>query len=73
VAAFDVTVNGLTVTLANRTRGATSWSWTFGDGSGSPARNPSHTYASAGSYTIHLVVTGDGGSDSVSHTVTVGG
>ena len=72
-AAFDATVKGLTVTLANRTKGATAWSWTFGDGSGSSARNPSHTYATAGSYTIRLVVTGDGGTDSVSRTVTVGG
>jgi PKD repeat protein len=73
VADFNVTVDGLTVSLANRTKGATSWSWTFGDGTSSTARNPTHTYAAAGTYTIRLVATGDGGTDSTSRTVTVGG
>jgi PKD repeat protein len=35
------------------------WSWDFGDGGTSTARNPSHTYAAAGSYTVTLIVTDD--------------
>ncbi len=35
----------------------TSWSWTFGDSNTSTAQNPSHTYASAGSYTVALKAT----------------
>ncbi|MGE4618377.1 MAG: S8 family serine peptidase [Planctomycetota bacterium] len=42
----------------------TSYAWNFGDGGSSTAQNPSHTYTSAGSYTVTLTVTGPGGSDS---------
>src|SRR5262249_46830567 len=34
-----------------------SFSWASGDGPTSPAQNPSHTYASAGTYTATLTVT----------------
>jgi PKD repeat protein len=37
-----------------------AWSWDFGDGTGSTARNPSHTYARGGTYTVVLTVTDDG-------------
>lgn len=39
----------------------TSRSWNFGDGFGSTEANPSHTYASAGSYVATLTVTDDRG------------
>jgi PKD repeat protein len=38
----------------------TQWSWDFGDGATSTARNPSHTYV-AGSYTVVLTVSDNGG------------
>ncbi|MFB3881009.1 MAG: PKD domain-containing protein [Armatimonadota bacterium] len=41
----------------------TSWSWDFGDGGTSTARNPSHTYAGPGAYTVSLTATNSGGSD----------
>jgi PKD repeat protein len=41
----------------------TSWSWTFGDGATSTARNPSHTYNSGGTYTVSLTVQTSVGSD----------
>ncbi len=44
-----------------------SYLWTFGDGSTSTQQNPSHTYASAGSYSVTLKVTDE---DSVSTTVS---
>lgn len=34
-----------------------TYSWAFGDGSTSSAANPMHTYSSAGTYTVTLVVT----------------
>jgi outer membrane biosynthesis protein TonB len=70
--AFDVRVSGLEVHVSNRTRGAVSWTWSFGDGATSTARNASHTYAAAGTYTITLTaVSSTGGVASDSQTVKV--
>jgi len=33
------------------------WRWDFGDGTGSPQQNPSHTYTSIGDFTVSLTVT----------------
>jgi PKD repeat protein len=55
----------LTVDFTDLSTGnPTSWSWDFGDGSGTSAvRNPSYTYNSAGTYTVTLVATNTYGSD----------
>jgi hypothetical protein len=45
------------------TNSPTSWSWDFGDTETSTAQNPSHTYASAGVYTVTLTATNSCGSD----------
>lgn len=45
------------------TGNVTSWSWDFGDGNVSSAQNPSNSYASAGTYTVSLTVSGPDGSD----------
>lgn len=46
--------------------------WDFGDGGSAGSANPSHTYASAGSYDVTLTVTDDyGGSDSATQAVSV--
>ncbi|NCF98197.1 MAG: PKD domain-containing protein, partial [Planctomycetia bacterium] len=39
------------------------YAWDFGDGGSSTAANPSHTYSIAGTYSITLVASGPGGSD----------
>ena len=49
----------------------TTWSWTFGDGGTSTARNPAHIYATAGTYTVTLKVTNAAGSARTTQTVTV--
>ena len=73
VIAFTVDVAGLTADFANRTRNGATWSWTFGDGASSSARNPKHTYESAGTYTVTLTATSpEGATDSLSKSVTVG-
>lgn len=41
----------------------TLWSWNFGDGQTSVARNPSHIYSSVGTYTVTLVVNNSYGMD----------
>ena len=49
-----------------------SRSWTFGDGGSSSATNPSHTYASSGTYSVSLTVTdNEGATDNTSQNVTV--
>jgi PKD repeat protein len=40
----------------NSTNGASAYSWTWGDGTSSTGQFPSHTYASAGNYSICLTV-----------------
>ena len=46
----------------------TGWSWDFGDGGSSTSQNPSHSYTSAGTYTVSLSITGPGGSDGLIRT-----
>ncbi len=41
----------------------TSWSWDFGDSATSTSQNPSHTYSTAGTYTVSLTATNAYGSD----------
>ena len=45
-----------------------SYLWTFGDGGTSTAVNPSHTYTTAGTYSVTLTVTGPGGNDQEAKT-----
>jgi gliding motility-associated-like protein len=43
----------------------TAWSWNFGDGSAnSTSQNPSHTYTTAGFYTVSLLITSSTGCQS---------
>jgi len=60
----------LTVQFTDISTGTpTSWAWSFGDGSSlSTVQNPSHTYSSAGTYTVMLTSTNNGGSSSVTKT-----
>ena len=46
----------------------TSWSWDFGDGSTSTDQNPSHTYASPGTYTVELTVSNEYGDNTMTQT-----
>ena len=68
VAQFSASTTSGTAPLAinfiNSSLGTiTSYAWTFGDGGTSTVRNPSHVYATAGTYTVGLTVTGPGGSN----------
>lgn len=53
----------LAVQFTDASTGATSWSWTFGDGGTSTAQNPNHTYNDPGTYTVSLTATNAVGSD----------
>jgi PKD repeat protein len=61
------------VDFTNTSSGDTSWDWDFGDSTGSTAQNPSHLYLAPGDYTVRLTVTGPGGTESTTQTVSVTG
>jgi len=67
----DLMVN-FTDTSTDSDGSVVSWSWDFGDSNTSTVQHPSHTYGSAGIYTVSLTVTDDGGlTNSTSQSVTV--
>jgi signal peptidase I len=69
---FTFSVEGLTVSFANGTTGADTWLWEFGDGATSTKRNPSHTFADAGTFSVTLNAAGaDGSVAFVAKDVTV--
>jgi len=69
VASFTANVTSGEAPLAVRftdlsTNDPTAWAWDFGDNETSNEQNATHTYATAGTYTINLTVANDAGSDS---------
>jgi len=48
---------GRAVNFTNLSRNATAYEWDFGDGGTSTAANPTHTYSTAGTYTVVLTAT----------------
>ncbi len=59
----------LTVNFSDlSTNNPSSWAWDFGDGGTSTAQNPSYTYNVAGTYTVALIATNSGGSDTITKT-----
>lgn len=65
--------SNLSVRFINKSVGATSFSWSFGDGTSSPLENPEHTYLTGGAYIVTLTANGPSGQGKVSHTIiTVG-
>ena len=65
----------LTVTFTDKSQGPiTSWSWDFGDGDTSSARNPTHKFPARKKltkYTVKLTVHGPNGSDSHTKIIIV--
>ncbi|SQH74438.1 putative Protease [Shewanella benthica] len=60
VAGFTFVTSDLSVTFTDTStggEGAMTYSWDFGDSQTSMAQSPSHTYASAGTYTVMMTVT----------------
>jgi len=60
---------GIAVQFTDKsTNTPTSWAWQFGDGQLSSSQHPTHTYTSAGKYTVTLSVTNDEGGDTLIKT-----
>jgi PKD repeat protein len=71
-AAFSFTVTAQQVNFVDSSTGSPSaWQWSFGDSGTSTARNPIHTYSSAGAFTATLTVSNNFGSDASSQVVTI--
>lgn len=76
IAAFKPNTNKACVNekieFTSESIGALLWNWDFGDGQTSTDKQPTHQYATSGTYTIKLVIIGAFGcSDSIVHDVTV--
>ncbi|MBI3511658.1 MAG: T9SS type A sorting domain-containing protein [Bacteroidetes bacterium] len=71
-AQFIFNVTGATANFTNQSTNAVSYSWNFGDASGTnTSANPSHTYNVNGTYTVTLTVTGPCGTDTYTQVVTI--
>jgi PGF-pre-PGF domain-containing protein len=61
----------LTVQFNDTSTGSpASWNWNFGDGATSTEQNPTHTYFSAGTYNVNLLVSNADGPSSKTATIT---
>lgn len=60
-----------TVFFDDRSTGATSWHWDFGDGGSSTAQNPIHSYVTAGDFLVTLTVANAAGSDEATATISI--
>src|SRR5688572_3070820 len=63
MAGVTTTCNGSVTFTDLSTNGPTSWAWDFGDGNTSALQNPTHSYATNGTYTVQLTATNTFGSD----------
>jgi PKD repeat protein len=59
------------VRFTNTSLNAGTYTWNFGDGSTSTAKNPVKVYSTAGNYPVLLIATGSSGKDSLAQTITV--
>ncbi len=59
----------LNVTFTDKSTGnPTKWKWTFGDGTSSTAKNPTHKYSKVGSYNVNLTATNAVGNNTITKT-----
>ena len=68
---FNSSVNGLTASFFNSSVNAVSYSWSFGNGSGSTDATPTHTYATDGIYSVVLIATNACGSNTHTQNVVI--
>ncbi|MDG1657107.1 MAG: PKD domain-containing protein, partial [Crocinitomicaceae bacterium] len=70
-AGFSQVVTGSTLDLTNTSTKANGYSWDFGDGNSSIDENPSHTYASNGTYSVSIVASSPCDTDTLVQSVTI--
>jgi hypothetical protein len=68
-AAATTVCQGGSIAFSDNTAGApTAWSWNFGDGGTSTQQNPSHTFNTAGTFTVIMTATVSGNSNTQTRT-----
>ena len=76
LANFSYSINGSAVTFTNTSssnlNSPLNFFWDFGDGNTSAFQNTNHTYTTAGTYTIKLIVSNCNFSDTITTTIQVG-
>jgi PKD repeat protein len=60
-----------TIQVKNSSTNAATYLWNWGDGTTSTEQAPSHSYDHAGTFRLQLQATGAGGTDTISHRLTV--
>ncbi|RZK98661.1 MAG: PKD domain-containing protein, partial [Pedobacter sp.] len=73
IAAFSVDLcsDPFTKIFTDRSQGAITWLWEFGDGETSTQQNPSHTYKTKGTYVVKLTTTNGACDYTTSQTIHV--
>lgn len=66
---FNISVDGLIVAFENKTTGAATYKWDFGDGTTSTEESPTHTYPVKGKYVPTLYATASSGKTTEASTV----
>jgi len=54
----QITYVGKSIQFSDASYKATSWQWDFGDGNNSALQNPTHSYSTAGKFTVTLTING---------------
>ena len=74
IASFQYEISAETwsdVVFTNYSQNASTYAWDFGDGNTSTEQNPTHSFASGGTYDVMLTATGEAGTASKTETITV--
>ena len=70
-AKFSYTTTNLTVTFKNQSNNAVSYYWDFGNGQTSTQKDPSVTYNTEGTYTVHLTAVNGERKDTYKQNISV--
>jgi PKD repeat protein len=68
-ATFTTQATALAVSFTPTVTTASSYQWSFGDGATSTDQNPSHTYATSGTYTVQLIESNGSCTDTLSQQI----
>ncbi|MEQ1747303.1 MAG: PKD domain-containing protein [Saprospiraceae bacterium] len=68
---FTSTTTGASVSFQNTSTNSTTYHWNFGDNGESTQEDPTHTYATDGTYTVTLTSSNSCGSSTSTQTVTI--